>query len=475
MRLSVKLISSFLLMGMLVTLVGLAGFYGLTMSKKSFAEVIFTEDLAKQLLQREIDHLNWVRKAGQFQRDENIISLGVETDERKCAFGEWYYGGERKIAEKEVPGMESFLIKIEDPHRKLHESAKEIEAILKKGKEFHREAVAFYSMNMIHLVRVQENLSGMRGIMEEHLMKVKKKSNDQTQKINRICLIGIIVSIFLALILGIILSRVIVRPVKRVIIGLAEASDEIVCATNEVSIAAQSLANSSSKQAATIEESSSALEEMSIITQRNASNAGQADVIMKQTSQIVNRVNVLINQLAKSMREISIASEETSKIIKTIDEISFQTNLLALNASVEAARAGQAGSGFAVVADEVRNLAMRAANAAENTAELITGIVNKIADGILSVNVTSNTFDEVVSNAKKIAELIGDIATASVEQSQGVAQINATITEIAGVTQLNAATSEEMAAATEELDAQTGEMRAFVQELSLMVNGTTVR
>ena len=102
-----------------------------------------------------------------------------------------------------------------------------------------------------------------------------------------------------------------------------------------------------------------------------------------------------MDKLTTSMGEISKASEETSKIIKTIDEIAFQTNLLALNAAVEAARAGEAGAGFAVVADEVRNLAMRAAEAAKNTANLIEGTVKKVKDGSELVGQTEKEFREV--------------------------------------------------------------------------------
>ena len=113
------------------------------------------------------------------------------------------------------------------------------------------------------------------------------------------------------------------------------------------------------------------------MTKQNADHANQANHLMSETSSVVSKANEFMSGLTTSMNDISKASEETSKIIKTIDEIAFQTNLLALNAAVEAARAGEAGAGFAVVADEVRNLAMRAADAARNTADLIESTVKK--------------------------------------------------------------------------------------------------
>jgi methyl-accepting chemotaxis protein len=153
-----------------------------------------------------------------------------------------------------------------------------------------------------------------------------------------------------------------------------------------------------------------------------------------------------MDKLTVSMREIAGASEETQKIVKTIDEISFQTNLLALNAAVEAARAGEAGAGFAVVAEEVRNLALRAAEAAKNSSTLMTDIVGKIRAGELLVKTTNQEFVEIRTSSHKVVELMGGIAAASTEQSQGIEQINTAILELNTVTQRNAASAEELAA-----------------------------
>ncbi len=266
-------------------------------------------------------------------------------------------------------------------------------------------------------------------------------------------------------------TRSIVGPLNRVITGLTEASDQVASAAGEVSAASQSLAEGSSQQAASVEETSSSLEEMSAMTKQNAGNAGQADALMKQANQVVVKANTSMGQLTASMQDIAKASEETSKIIKTIDEIAFQTNLLALNAAVEAARAGEAGAGFAVVADEVRNLAMRAADAAKNTAALIEGTVKKVSDGTALVKSTNDAFQEVAGSAAKVGELVGEISAASSEQSQGIGQVNVAVTEMDKVTQQNAATAEESASASEELNAQAEELKNFVVDLAAMVGG----
>jgi methyl-accepting chemotaxis protein len=178
-----------------------------------------------------------------------------------------------------------------------------------------------------------------------------------------------------------------------------------------------------------------------------------------------------MTHLTQSMEEISRASEETSKIIKTIDEIAFQTNLLALNAAVEAARAGEAGAGFAVVADEVRNLAMRAAEAAKNTADLIEGTVQKVHEGSDLVAKTNEAFGEVSKSAAKVGELVSEIAAASNEQAEGIGQVNKAVAEMDKVVQQNAASAEESASASEEMNAQAVQMKSMVNELVALVGG----
>ncbi len=264
-------------------------------------------------------------------------------------------------------------------------------------------------------------------------------------------------------------TRAITKPINRVIQGLARGAERVTSASEQVSASSQQSAEGASEQAASIEETSSSMEEMSSMTKQNADNANHADSLMKETKSVVNQANGSMSALTSSMTEISNASKQTSKIIKTIDEIAFQTNLLALNAAVEAARAGEAGAGFAVVADEVRSLAMRAADAARNTAGLIEETVKKVDEGAKLVKQSNDAFSGVAESSSKVSEIVAEIAAASNEQSQGIQQVNKAITEMDRVTQQNAANAEESASASEELNSQARELRGLVGELVTLV------
>ena len=166
---------------------------------------------------------------------------------------------------------------------------------------------------------------------------------------------------------------------------------------------------------------------------------------MQEANRVVLEAGRYMKELKASMDKINSASDEMAKIIKTIDEIAFQTNLLALNAAVEAARAGEAGAGFAVVADEVRSLAIRAAEAAGSTTELIEGNISNINEGTTLVGTTDEAFSKVAESADKVAKLVAEIAAASGEQAQGIDQINRAAGEMDKVTQQVAANAEESA------------------------------
>jgi len=350
---------------------------------------------------------------------------------------------------------------------------------------------------------IRKQYEGIKARLEEHHAKViqqaktRARMDGHKKRIDEICAdlgrtsveglsrqtrnsVNLIMGfILIALVLGIgyavISIRSIVGKLKGVIQGITEGAAEVSSAAAQVSASSQSLAQGASEQAATIEETSSSLEEMSAMTKQNADHASEADGLMQASKQMVVSANASMGDLTKSMERISDASDETGKIIKAIDEIAFQTNLLALNAAVEAARAGQAGAGFAVVADEVRNLAMRAAEAARNTAGMIEETIKRVKDGRVLVDSTNETFKKVAESATTVSNLVAEIAAASREQAQGIEQLNKAVAEMDKVVQQTAAGAEESASASEEMNAQADHMKGYIQELNVLVQAGAAR
>jgi methyl-accepting chemotaxis protein len=210
---------------------------------------------------------------------------------------------------------------------------------------------------------------------------------------------------------------------------------------------------------------------MSSMTKRNAESANKVKNLGSEARQAGDTAMGEMQTMGTAMDAIKTSSDDIAKIIKTIDEIAFQTNILALNAAVEAARAGEAGAGFAVVADEVRNLAQRCAQAAKETATKIEDSVQKSANGVQISAKVAKSLEEIVSKARQVDELAGEVATASAEQSQGIEQVNTAVTQMDKVTQSNAANAEESASAAEELNAHAENLKEAVNELLTMVDG----
>jgi methyl-accepting chemotaxis protein len=253
---------------------------------------------------------------------------------------------------------------------------------------------------------------------------------------------------------------------------LADGASQVSSASGEISRASQSLAQGSSELAASIEETSATLEEISSMTKRNAESAGTAREVANQTRVAAETGTTGMQSMTSAMDAIKASSVNTAKIIRTIDDIAFQTNLLALNAAVEAARAGEAGAGFAVVAEEVRSLAQRSTQAARETSEKIQDSIQKSEHGVSISAEVAKTLAEIVTRARRVDELISEIASASKEQSTGVDQVVIAVGQMERVTQSTAAGAEECASAAEQLNAQAIAQDSIVGRLRSLA-GTT--
>lgn len=250
---------------------------------------------------------------------------------------------------------------------------------------------------------------------------------------------------------------------------VSTASQQVTAVSGQISGSSQALSSSATAQASSLEEVSSSLQEMSSMTRQNASNAKEARSLSEGARGTAAKGVDSMKRLSDAINRIKASSDSTAKIVKTIDEIAFQTNLLALNAAVEAARAGDAGKGFAVVAEEVRNLAMRSAEAAKNTSNLIEESV-KNAEGGVNINqeVLAN-LREINEQVNKVSEVMAEIASASDQQSQGIDQITTAVQQMSDMTQQNAANSEESAASAVELDNLAHKMQKMVDAFQLGV------
>ncbi len=252
----------------------------------------------------------------------------------------------------------------------------------------------------------------------------------------------------------------IVAEVRTGTVSIAEASSEIASGNLDLS-------SRTEQQASSLGQTSRSMHELTSTVQQNADNARQANQLAAKASEVAVRGGSVVTNVIETMGSITASSKKIVDIIGVIDGIAFQTNILALNAAVEAARAGEQGRGFAVVASEVRNLAQRSAAAAKEIKALIGDSVSKVREGSTLVEQAGVTMEEVVASVRRVTDIMGEITSASQEQSAGIAQVNSTILEMDETTQQNAALVEEAAAAAASMQDQAANLQRVVSVFKL--------
>ena len=246
--------------------------------------------------------------------------------------------------------------------------------------------------------------------------------------------------------------------------AVQEISEGIDNRAQQVSAAAESLAQGSTEQAASVEELAATISSVSNQVGDNANNAKSANGIAAQTVAEVAESNEQMKKMIGAMDEISITSHKIGAMVKTIDDIAFQTNILALNAAVEAARAGAQGKGFAVVADEVRNLANKSAEAAKDSTTLIGNVISAIEKGVGYAGSVERSLSSVMEKTSIVNDAVDNISSATAEQAMLIEQISVGIDQISSVIQLNTSISEETAAASIGLADDIGMLNAMVKK-----------
>jgi len=247
-------------------------------------------------------------------------------------------------------------------------------------------------------------------------------------------------------------------------------SENVSTASSEIAQGNMDLSSRTEAQSSALEQTAASMEELNSTVKQNADNARQANQLAQRASNIASTGGEVVSRVVLTMQEISQSSNKIADIISVIDGIAFQTNILALNAAVEAARAGEQGRGFAVVATEVRSLAGRSAEAAKEIKRLITDSVERVEQGSALADTAGSTMTDIVASIKRVADIMGEISSASIEQSQGVAQVGDAVTDMDAVTQQNAALVEQMAAAAAGLKIQAKELVDTVAVFKLSAN-----
>lgn len=256
----------------------------------------------------------------------------------------------------------------------------------------------------------------------------------------------------------------------RTVGDVRNGANAIYSGASEIAMGNNDLSSRTEQQAASLEETAASMEQLTATVKQNAENARQASNLALSASETAQKGGKVVDNVVQTMRDIAGSSQKIADIISVIDGIAFQTNILALNAAVEAARAGEQGRGFAVVAGEVRNLAQRSAQAAREIKSLIEDSVGRVEVGSTLVESAGETMGEIVNAVTRVTDIMGEIASASDEQSRGIDQVGLAVAEMDRVTQQNASLVEESAAAAAALEDQAARLNEAVAVFKITRN-----
>jgi len=258
-----------------------------------------------------------------------------------------------------------------------------------------------------------------------------------------------------------------VESMHSTLLQVRSSTDSIGTASSEIATGNQDLSARTEQTASNLQQAASSIEQLTGTVKQSADSARQANQLASSAAEVAARGGAVVSQVVATMNDINTSSKKIADIIGVIDGIAFQTNILALNAAVEAARAGEQGRGFAVVASEVRSLAQRSAEAAKEIKSLIGASVDKVEGGSRLVADAGATMTEIVGSVKRVSDIIAEITAAANEQSQGIGEVNGSVSQLDQMTQQNAALVEQSAAAAESLREQAARLAGVVATFRL--------
>lgn len=478
LSLKTKLISLCLFMSAIPVVVGAFSFFGLNSVVGSFQKV--TQGVLPNIETSEQMFLNYRRLRIELR---TLGITGISKEQAEVAIK----GVEEAIAKYEearteylktpfLPGEKEVFDKVDSAWVSFKAVGAEALKSYRQGTpEAHERLIEIFFNDCPREAKIFNiTINNLVEFHQKNGVEWVQDAENAATKTNNVVLTVIAVGVLLGMSIGVFFAISLSKSISTVAAELAEGANQVSQASDQISSTAQTLSQSTTEQASSLEETVATMEELTAMVKLNTENAKQAAHLSSATRDIALKGESELQTLIGSIQSISSDSKKIAEITSVIDDIAFQTNLLALNAAVEAARAGEQGKGFAVVAEAVRNLAQRSAESAKNIAALISGSVEKIEIGSEQAGRSGAVLNEIVSSVKKVADLNGEIAAASSEQSNGIAQIGKAMNQMDQVTQENAAASEESAAAAEELSAQAGSLRDNVNTLNKVLVGASM-
>lgn len=468
MNIGNRLIGAFGLMGLMLLIGGIVGTFGIArlseklqnVSEVHHASSYFLDSLSE--IQLQMNRLNRSLLVPEtfnhpIEREQQLKTLEEAWSRAEAAWKHYDQskrsGNAGDVWKKFGPAWESWM-----------SADREFAALIREGKR--EDALMVMSGTMDSSFAESRKLLATLSELNRDAVRQEGHSGlSQGFWLKTLALVGMLAGIAIALCFGIYFARSITRPIHKVIADLTDTSEQFASAAGQIAGSSTHLAEGAAVQVQAVEEAFSVV---NLLAGDSHAHYKAVQVLCDATAKshrMLTDMHETVKIASATMTDIKVSSEETSGILKNIEKIAFQTNLLALNASVEAARAGEVGAGFAVVADEVRNLAIRSAEAAQKTTQLIGGTVDAIYKGAELVASTTTKFEAYQAVANDFIGILDRAQHLCREQLPKFQQIRKSMEGIHHVVQENAASAEGAAAAAEEMTAQCETMKQFIREL----------